>query len=58
MPSEHNPDIENPVDYELLLPSEQAGQYKPPMGREEQFTKKEGRKGDAIAIYGALVRYI
>ncbi|KAJ7470335.1 hypothetical protein FB451DRAFT_1474087 [Mycena latifolia] len=42
----------NVEDYELLLPSEQSGQLK--RGQEDQLPS-EGRKGDAFAMYLALV---
>lgn len=54
------PDDQN-TDYELLLPSEDPGsaRLKLPtdrdMGQEEQVLKPEGRRGDTIARYSALV---
>jgi len=47
-------------DYELLLPAEveQPARLKQSMGQDEQFTKLEGRKGDLLTKYAALVRYL
>lgn len=48
---------DDPEVLELLIPSESSSQAKQPefMGREEQFSKAEGRKGDVTAKYAASV---
>lgn len=50
-----NTEALSPTEYELLPPSGPGEQQQSLMGQEEQVQKPEGRNGDLIAMYIAIV---